>query len=164
MRGTPVAQVSVMTGESNTRAPGAERRERESGITYILPIRATSAQATTELASYIRWVAERAEIIVVDGSPPDVFARHRDAWGAIATHVAPDPALRTPMGKVGGVLTGVQLASHEHLVIADDDVRYDDATLTRVAAALDVAHVVQRRRTTSTQCRGTPGGIPAARC
>jgi hypothetical protein len=47
------------------------------------------------------------------------------------------------MGKVGGVLTGVRLASHERLIIADDDVRYDAASLHRVAEALGTSHVVR---------------------
>jgi hypothetical protein len=47
------------------------------------------------------------------------------------------------MGKVGGVLTGVRLASNERLIIADDDVRYDDASLRQVADALGTSHVVR---------------------
>ena len=35
------------------------------------------------------------------------------------------------MGKVGGVLTGLRLASHARVIVADDDVRYDEATLRR---------------------------------
>ena len=47
------------------------------------------------------------------------------------------------MGKVGGVLTGLRLASHARVIIADDDVRYDEAALNRLAAALDAAEVVR---------------------
>jgi len=47
------------------------------------------------------------------------------------------------MGKVGGVLTGVRLASHERLIVADDDVRYDERALRRMALALDDADVVR---------------------
>jgi Glycosyltransferase like family 2 len=112
-------------------------------FTYVLPIRSAAPQADPELAAYLRHIASLAETIVVDGSAPDVFARHAAAWGDVVRHVPPAPELVTPMGKVGGVLTGVQLASHEHVIIADDDVRYDDATLARVADALDDAHVVR---------------------
>ncbi len=58
-------------------------------------------------------------------------------------HLPVDADLATPMGKVGGVLTGVRHASHERIVIADDDVRYDAATLAAVAGLLDAAHVVR---------------------
>jgi hypothetical protein len=122
--------------------PSAMLRDEER-LTYILPIKAASAQSHGELTTYIRWLAQRAELIVVDGSPPDVFAQHASAWSDVARHVAPALDLATPMGKVGGVLTGVRLASHERLIIADDDVRYDDISLLRVAGALDTSDVVR---------------------
>jgi hypothetical protein len=38
---------------------------------------------------------------------------------------------------VSGVLTGLDLARHERVVVADDDVRYDRTSLARMVAALD---------------------------
>ena len=99
--------------------------------------------ASGELADYIRWIADRMETIVVDGSASTVFENHAAAWGHLVRHVPPAPELITPMGKVGGVLTGVRLASHDRVIIADDDVRYDDESLARVVAALDHADVVR---------------------
>jgi hypothetical protein len=58
-------------------------------------------------------------------------------------HVVPAKDLVTEMGKVGGVLTGLRLASHDRVIIADDDVRYDDESLAAVAAALLLADVVR---------------------
>jgi hypothetical protein len=52
-------------------------------------------------------------------------------------HVPVDPGERWLMGKVSGVRTGLRLASHEKVVIADDDVRYDPPGLRRAAALLD---------------------------
>jgi hypothetical protein len=125
-------------------APDARMTSPGTGtITYILPIKARISHADGELASYLAWLAPRAEVILVDGSAPDVFAQHAAAWGGIVRHVPPAPDLATPMGKVGGVLTGVRLASHERLVIADDDVRYDERALDRIARELDDAHVVR---------------------
>ena len=112
-------------------------------ITYILPIRSAVSQAQGELTPYLRHLATVAEVIVVDGSAPAVFAAHGAAWGDVVRHLAPAPDLATPMGKVGGVLTGLRHASHEWIVIADDDVRYDDATLRRVGNALAHADVVR---------------------
>jgi hypothetical protein len=112
-------------------------------LSYIMPIRATTAEVGGELEEYVRWLARRVELIVVDGSPPEVFRAHAAAWGDFLRHEAPMPELRTPMGKVGGVLTGVRLASRERLVIADDDVRYDARALHRVGRALDTADVVR---------------------
>ena len=112
-------------------------------ISYILPLRSSTSQVASDLTDYLRAIAAQAEVIVVDGSAPEVFAAHALAWQSIVRHVAPDPALATPMGKVGGVLTGLRLASHERVIIADDDVRYDASTLRRVAAALEGADVVR---------------------
>jgi hypothetical protein len=112
-------------------------------LTYVLPIKASAPQSNGELTAYLRWLAPRAEVIVVDGSAPEVFAAHAAAWSGVARHVPPAADLATPMGKVGGVLTGVRLASHERLVVADDDVRYDAASLRQVADALSWADVVR---------------------
>ncbi|MGH7632638.1 MAG: glycosyltransferase, partial [Gemmatimonadaceae bacterium] len=117
------------------------------GLTYILPIRSVVPHAGDELTAYLRWLAERAEVIVVDGSPPAVFDAHAAAWREAIynglRHAMPAADLVTPMGKVGSVLTGLCLASHERVIIADDDVRYDDRGLVHVATSLDRADVVR---------------------
>jgi hypothetical protein len=112
-------------------------------ISYVLPIKVAVSHAEGELSEYLRWLGPRAEVIVVDGSEQGVFAAHAKAWGDVVRHVPPAPDLATPMGKVGGVLTGVRLASHERIIIADDDVRYDERSLDRVATALLDADVVR---------------------
>src|SRR5687767_3625777 len=112
-------------------------------VSCILPIRVPAAITDGDLPDYIRWLAERADVIVVDGSPASVFETHARSWGRYVRHVPPAPDLATPMGKVGGVLTGVRLAHHEYLIIADDDVRHDESSLARVADALRTADVVR---------------------
>jgi hypothetical protein len=108
-------------------------------FSYIIPLRWTSIQAAGEsLAEYLRLLTGWCDdVIVVDGSDPEVYAANERAWGAQVRHVAPDPAHHCLMGKVAGVLTGIELARHERVVLADDDVRYDKASLTSVVAALD---------------------------
>ena len=112
-------------------------------ITYILPIKSAAPDTSRELREYIAWIAARAEVIVVDGSELAIFEAHEREWGAGIRHVAPAPDLVSPMGKVGGVLTGLRLASHEHVIIADDDVRYDEESLAQTIAALATADVVR---------------------
>ncbi|MBK5187216.1 MAG: glycosyltransferase family 2 protein [Gemmatimonadaceae bacterium] len=112
-------------------------------VSYILPIRSAAPNTSSELRAYIAWIAARAEVIMVDGSSADIFAAHEREWGAGIRHVAPAPDLISPMGKVGGVLTGLRLASHESVIIADDDVRYDEKSLAQVIAALATADVVR---------------------
>ncbi|MEA2646293.1 MAG: hypothetical protein QOE92_1376 [Chloroflexota bacterium] len=120
-------------------APGEWPGER---LSYVLPI-ATEDHALGDLPAYLASVAATAEVIVVDGSGAGAFDAHGRALGGIARHIPPRPALVSPMGKVGGVLTGVAEASHDRVVIADDDVRYDSASLAAMAAAVSSAAVVR---------------------
>lgn len=113
-------------------------------ITYILPIRSDVSAATSELSNYLRRISALAEeVIVVDGSPDAVYKAHDAPWSDFVLHVPPEAELSTPMGKVGGVLTGIRRAGQEKMVIADDDVRYNAAGLSRVAALLEEADVVR---------------------
>jgi len=112
-------------------------------VSYILPIRSDTPATAPELRAYIEWIAARADVIVVDGSDAPIFAAHEREWGSLVHHVPPAPDLISPMGKVGGVLTGLREASHERCIIADDDVRYDEQSLAQVIEALATAHVVR---------------------
>jgi FPC/CPF motif-containing protein YcgG len=108
---------------------------------YVLPIKARAPQ-DGDLTAYLRHLARLIDdVVVVDGSASAVFARHARAWGGLARHVR--PATETPMGKVGGVLTGLALARHDRVVIADDDVRYSRCGLERLVGLLDRAEVVR---------------------
>ena len=116
----------------------------DEGLSYILPIK-TATAPSAELVDYLRMLAADAtvELIVVDGSTDEIFNLHSGVLPPSAHHVRPDPNLGTPMGKVGGVLTGIRLASHERMIIADDDVRYDAKSLAQLCTALDDAEVVR---------------------
>ncbi len=112
--------------------------------TYILPIRRKRVEPVqiTELSAYLSNLPA-AQIIVVDGSPPLVFAEHHRAWGACALHIPVDADIDAKNGKVAGILTGMRRAAHEAVILADDDVRYDEAALTGVITALDNAQIVR---------------------
>ena len=99
--------------------------------TYLLPLR-SPAPTGGELAAYLSWLSERVdEVVVVDGSPDEVFAEHDATWPEAVRHLPPDPIHACANGKVHGVLTGLDAATHERVIIADDDVRYDDEGLRR---------------------------------
>jgi hypothetical protein len=104
---------------------------------YVLPIRRETRTEIDELAAYLASLPPEAEVIVVDGSPHHVFAHHSRVLPDRVKHLALDTDLLTPNGKVGGVLTGLRRASHERVVIADDDVRYGRDVLFRTVAALE---------------------------
>ena len=115
------------------------------GPSYVLPLRwdRIDPAGIAELTEYLRMLREMVDIIVVDGSPPEVFAAHHAAWAPLARHRPPDPAFRFANGKVNGVLTGVPAARHEHVVIADDDVRHTAESLAAIDRALRNAAVVR---------------------
>jgi glycosyltransferase involved in cell wall biosynthesis len=111
-------------------------------VSYILPIRTETLEGLGELTDYLQRLSRLAEVIVVDGSPTDVFSEHAILWPAIC-HVRPSPQFKCANGKVAGVLTGLVLASHDRVVIADDDVRYDEGSLRQTVQLLDNADVVR---------------------
>lgn len=113
-------------------------------MSYVLPLRKETADDLAELAEYVRGLATLVDdLLVVDGSPPEVFDAHAVAFGSGLRHLPPDPRFSFANGKVDGVLTGVELARNEAVVIADDDVRWDAAGLARAAALLGTADVVR---------------------
>lgn len=114
-------------------------------ITYVLPVRRTSGdRPQEELSDYIRWLSSRTELVVVDNSPADAFAVNDEAWAPWCRHLPPDPKFGRPVnGKVANVLTGLELAAYDVVVIADDDVRWDDSALARAAALAGEADLVR---------------------
>ena len=100
------------------------------------------AEITAYLSEVGRWAEE---VLVVDGSPDDCFAEHAGAWSGLPRLrlLRPDPDLHGRNGKVNGVVTWVRHASHERVVIARDDVRYDGAGPRRVVGLLDEAGAVR---------------------
>ncbi|MFI0424436.1 glycosyltransferase [Spongiactinospora sp. 9N601] len=112
-------------------------------LDYVLPLRWEDDAGLDELTGYLRMLTRHARVIVVDGSPPALFARHARRWRGLVTHVRPDPVLDHANGKVAGVTTGLRLARAERVVIADDDVRYDRAALAAVSALLARADLVR---------------------
>lgn len=111
---------------------------------YVLPLRWATPGPIEDLAGYLRDLgATVAEIVVVDGSPAPIFERHAVALKGVARHLPPHPDLSSPMGKVGGVITGVRESRQELIVIADDDVRYSDDALRRIVGLLEDADLVR---------------------
>ena len=112
--------------------------------TYVLPIRRTAAVKDDELPAYLAALVKLVPVVVVDGSPPDVFAHHAASWPPAVVHVPVDEDRRGDLnGKVAGVVTGLRRVRTAKAVIADDDVRYDPFALRRLAALLDGADVVR---------------------
>ncbi len=107
--------------------------------TYVLPLR-RSQPAEAELTAYLLQLSEWLEVVVSDGSPPDVFAAHQHAWGDRVRQV-PVKSVRLN-GKVAGVIDGLAAAAYDAVVVADDDVRYDRDALEQVLRLLAEADAV----------------------
>lgn len=108
---------------------------------YVLPIAARTPQ-TRALTGYLRRLCRTVdEVIVVDGSPPDVFDAHHREWSTCVCHLRPE--MQTTNGKVAGVMTGIRAARRDAVIVADDDVRYRRAELARMVALLDRHEVVR---------------------
>jgi Glycosyl transferase family 2 len=113
-------------------------------LSYVVPVRWREGSGREDLAAYLRELVPRcAEIIVVDGSPPEIFAANAAAFGEATRHVPPDARESWLMGKVSGVRTGLRLARCERVVIADDDVRYEPEALRRAAELLSEHDLVR---------------------
>src|SRR3954466_12719683 len=115
-------------------------------VTYLLPIRrvAFAAQEASELAEYFRDLAENGcNVLVVDGSPADVFDRHDQAWRGLCRHAQVDRSFGFLNDKVNGIHTGVNLATTEKIVLGDDDIRYAASEMDRICDLLDEFEVVR---------------------
>lgn len=112
-------------------------------FTYILPIKRDHGAADAELTTYLRRIAAAGQLVIVDASAAPIFEQHAHAWAEFATHVPVAAELHCANGKARGVLTGLALAAHEMVIIADDDVRYDTEALAAAAILLRGAHVAR---------------------
>ena len=109
---------------------------------YILPLRWSDDDGLGELVAYLRELTALIDVTVVDGSPQPLFAAHAHAFPPGVRHLPVEP-WPGRNGKVAGVMTGVRAARHDRVVVADDDVRYDRASLRAVVGMLDTADIVR---------------------
>jgi hypothetical protein len=107
--------------------------------TYLLTIRRArfNAEESTNFRAYFQTLAAAGcEVLVVDGSPPEVFAEHKEAWRSVCRHEPVNMQYKYLNGKVNGIHTGVAVAAHDRIILADDDIRYTPADVRRMAELL----------------------------
>jgi hypothetical protein len=108
---------------------------------YVLPLRRADREGETELLAYLQWLSERMEVTVVDGSDAALFRHLHERLPAGIRHIPPHrPGLN---GKARGVMTAFDVARRERIVLADDDVRYDEDSLNALLARLESADLVR---------------------
>lgn len=93
------------------------------GLEYVLPLRWRDDADLDDLTVYLTELSRHVDVTVVDGSEPELFRRHHEAWCGIVRHLGADP-WPGRNGKVRNVMTGVRRARHPLVVLADDDVRW----------------------------------------
>lgn len=111
-------------------------------ISYVLPIKWEGDNGLDELTAYLASIAAHVDLIIVDGSSALSFDQHKSLWSQYGRHLAPDPNLNFINGKVNGVLTGLRLAQHNQVIIADDDVRYELDQLLLLESMLETVQLV----------------------
>lgn len=119
---------------------------RDVVCSFIVPIRRVRFDPleVKGLADYFKSLRlAGCEVLIVDGSPKPIFEEHQKAWQGFSRHVAPDPKYTYLNGKVNGVHTGVDLASCERIILADDDIRYRGADVKRMCKLLDTFEMVR---------------------
>lgn len=129
-----------MDGDLRHDPSGPNNRGGVAAFSYVLPLATDQPRTEEEFVAYLAWLGRVCELIVADGSPPEVFAAHDQAWGALGRHVRPEET--SLVGKVANVMTGVRLAKHDRVIIADDDIRFGTEIL-ELVDHLDRADVVR---------------------
>lgn len=131
----------LRVAEAENDALPNETSSRRIAATYILPI-ASQLPQTRALSGYLKRLSRLIdEVIVVDGSPNAAFEAHSREWSEYVRHLR--PATQATNGKVAGVMTGIQVARNESVIIADDDVRYRRSELIEVVRLLEAYQVVR---------------------
>ena len=131
-----------MKAENSSPANGKDAAR----CTYLLTIRRVrfNRHEAEDFRDYFRLLRDAGcDVLVVDGSPRDVFAAHGEAWRGACLHAAVDPQYKYLNGKVNGIHTGVALSANERIILADDDIRSTPADVRRMIALLDVDEMVR---------------------
>jgi hypothetical protein len=113
-------------------------------LAYVLPLRWNETGGLVELCDYLTDLLRSVgQLIVVDGSPVDVFEAVDASLPRDIEHIPPDPRHSGAMGKVPGVLTGLDRVRSDRVILADDDVRWTADELRRAHGLLDEAEVIR---------------------
>lgn len=114
--------------------------------TYLLPIRRVKMDhaEVAEFKAYFRMLQQTGcRVLVVDGSPAEIFAQHHAEWVPHSQHVPADNSYGFMNGKVNGIYTGVHATQDEKIIVADDDIRYSPEDIARICALLDSCDLVR---------------------
>lgn len=94
------------------------------------------------LASYLSNLGViGCEVIVVDGSPREIFEENRRVLRWVGRHIAPRPQHRHAPG-IDPVAAAVDFAAQEKIIVADEAVRYTASDVDQLCELLELHEVV----------------------
>ena len=111
-----------------------------------MPIRRASfsEDEAAEFAKYFDALTNAScDVLVIDGSPTEIFEQHHRLWSQSARHEKVDRRFNYLNDKVNGIHTGVELSPNEKIVLADDDIHYSPDDIDRISKLLDDWEVVR---------------------
>ena len=111
---------------------------------YVIAIeRSAGAEGDLQsLASYLSNLGViGCEVIVVDGSPRDVFDENRRVLRWVARHITPRQSHRHAQG-IDPVAAAIDFASQEKVIVADEAVRYTACDIDQLCELLELHEVV----------------------
>lgn len=111
---------------------------------YVIALE-RSEGAASDLASLAGYLSNLGvigcEVIVVDGSPREIFEENRRVLRWVARHITPRMAHRHPPG-IDPVAAAIDFAAHEKVIVADEAVRYTACDVDHLCDLLDLHEVV----------------------
>ena len=117
--------------------------DRRCSYLVVIDDRQSRPEPLRELATYLSTLSVAdCDVVVVDVSPADVFARNDRVLRWVARHVAPQPRHRVD-GAVDSVRAAVDLAACEKVIVAAAEVRYDELEIDQLCTLLDMHEVVE---------------------
>jgi len=131
---------------NNYQADNFVTADDSANCTYLLTIRRVGfdRQEAEEFKEYFDSLrGADCAVLVVDGSPAEVFRAYGAVWAGSCRHETVDPQYKFLNGKVNGIHTGVQIARHDAIILADDDIRYTAADVRRMSNLLEEYELVR---------------------
>lgn len=114
--------------------------------TYIFIIQRTVLSGTDmqEISCYLALLnSAGCDVIVVDGSPLEVYAAHEGAWFNLCRHVKIDSRYHSSSSYINSLYTGAALASCQKIIAATEKVRYTPEDVLRMCELLEHFELVR---------------------
>ena len=118
------------------------RNSQDRRCTYLIVI--DGSGDLRDLANYLSTLSlADCEVVVLDASPHAQFEQNRSVLRWVSRHVAVRPQHRGITGAIDPVRAGLAVASCEKIIVAGEQVRYDECAIDTLCRLLDSHEVVE---------------------